>query len=137
MMSTNWFPRLALLVLALVFAGGCGSSSNPVGPSNQPEIANNPDNFEFQVSRLSGTTQTLSYSWSNTGRVANVNQSGAVTGGQATISIRDSANVEVYSADLKNTGTFVTSTGASGTWRIDVRLSDVSGNLNFRVQKRQ
>jgi len=126
-------PVWLLLVLAVVAA--CGDS-NPIGPSNQPEVANNPDNFQFQASNLSRTTQTLTYSWTNTGTVANVDQSGQISSGEATITIRDSVNAVVYTRDLKNTGTFVTSSGATGTWRIEVRLVDVTGTLNFRVQKR-
>ena len=72
----------------------------------------------------------------NTGMAANVDQSGAIRSGQATLTLRDGANTQVYSGDLRNTGTFLSSSGGSGTWRIEVRLTDVTGTLNFRVQKR-
>jgi hypothetical protein len=125
-----WIPvALALLAFA------CGDS-NPVGPSNQPEIGNNTDNFQFQASNLAGTTQTLSYSWQHTGTVANINQSGAVSAGDTRLILRDGAGNAVYDADLKNTGTFMSSIGTAGTWRIEVRLQNVTGTLNFRVQKR-
>lgn len=127
--------RGVCLLLAIAFAAACGDS-NPIGPSNQPQVGNNTDNFQFQASNLSHTTQTLTYTWTNTGAVANVDQSGVVGGGQATLIIRDSANAQVYTGDLKNTGTFVTSGGTTGAWRIEVRLEDVTGTLNFRVQKR-
>ena len=129
-MSCSW----ALLATALVLAG-CGSS-NPIGPSNQPEIGNSPDSFQFQASNLSQTTQTLSYSWTHTGTIANVNQSGSVRSGEARLIIRDNAGSQVYDRDLKDTSTFQTSSGAPGTWRIEVRLQNVTGTLNFRVQKR-
>jgi len=118
-----------------VFVAACGDR-NPIGPSNQPEVANNTDNFQFQASNLTSTSQTLTYSWVNTGTVSNVDQSGAISSGQATVTLRDGSNAQVYSGDLRNTGTFVSSSGASGTWRIEVRLTDVTGTLNFRVQKR-
>ena len=101
----------------------------------QPEVANAPDTFQFQVSNLTRTTQTLGYSWTNTGSLADVNQSGQVTSGEAVLTIRDGSNMQVYSRNLKNTGTFITSAGATGSWRIEVRLTDVTGTLNFRVQK--
>jgi hypothetical protein len=113
----------------------CGDN-NPIGSSNQPEIANNTDNFQFQASNLTRTSQTLTYSWVNTGTAANVDQSGAISSGQAMVTLRDGSNAQVYSGDLRNTGTFVSSSGGSGTWRIEVRLMDVTGTLNFRVQKR-
>jgi hypothetical protein len=127
--------RLACLWFALTFVAACGNS-NPVGPSNQPEIANSTDNFQFQASNLTGTSQTFTYSWVNTGTAANVNQSGAISSGQATLTLRDGANAQVYSGDLRNTGTFISASGGSGTWRIEIRLTDVSGTLNLRVQKR-
>ena len=126
---------LACLVMAASAGTAACNGSNPIGPSNQPEIANNRDNFQFQASNLRDTTQTLTYTWENTGTTANVNQSGQITRGTATLTIRDSANTQVYSRDLATTGTFVTMAGAPGNWRIEVRLSNLTGTLNFRLQK--
>ena len=133
MPAYSWVCR-GVWILALLVAS-CGDNANPIGPSNQPEIANNRDNFQFQASNLSRTTQTLTYTWENTGATANVNQSGQVSSGTATLIIRQPSGAEVYSRDLSSTGTFTTSTGAPGNWRIEVRLSNVTGTLNFRVQK--
>jgi hypothetical protein len=132
--SARRSARFALLLVGILTVS-CGDE-NPIGPVNQPEIGNNADSFQFQASHLSRTTQTLSYSWSHTGTIANVNQSGAMTAGDARLVITDSSGNRVYDADLRTTGTFTTSGGAAGTWRIEVRLQDVSGTLNFRVQKR-
>jgi hypothetical protein len=124
------FAGFALLL------GGCGSStSNPVGPSNQPQIGNNPDNFQFQATNLSQTTQTLTYSWTNTGTVGTVNQSGQVSGGDATLTLRDGSGNQVYSKSLTTTGTFASSSGTAGTWQIEVRFTNTTGTVNFRVQK--
>ena len=71
-----------------IVAASCGDATNPIGPSNQPEIANNRDTFQFQASSLSRTTQTLTYTWENTGTSANVNQSGSISNGTATLTIR-------------------------------------------------
>ena len=121
-------------MLALV-AVSCGGDTNPIGPANQPEVANLQDNFQFQASNLTGTTQTLTYTWPNSGTSANVNQSGVVSNGTATLIIRTAAGQQVYSRDLSLTGTFTTETGPAGNWQIEVRLVNVTGTLNFRVQK--
>lgn len=132
----NYGVRRAIAVLALaLIVASCGGDTNPIGPSNQPEVANLQDNFQFQASNLAGTTQTLTYTWANTGTSANVNQSGTVSAGTATLIIRTPAGAQVYSHNLAETGTFTTGAGASGNWQIEVRLVNVTGTLNFRVQK--
>lgn len=123
------------LVIAAVIVGGAAcDGNNPIGPSNSPEIANNPDNFQFQASNLTGTTQTLTYTWTNTGTSADINQSGSMTSGAATLVLSDANNVQVYSG-LMNTGTFHSASGASGGWHIVLQLTNARGTLNFRVQK--
>lgn len=125
---------LCVIVGCLVLvSAACGS--NPTGPSNQPEIANNRDNFQFQMSNLRDVTQTLTYTWENTGTIASVNQSGQVGVGSATLTIRDASGTQVYTRDLATTGTFATTAGTAGNWRIEVKLNGVTGALNFRVQK--
>ncbi len=133
-MSTTQTRFHRLVWVCAMVAISCGGK-NPIGPSNQPEIANNRDNFQFQASNLARTTQVLSYTWENTGTSANVNQSGQISSGTAILTIRTSSGAEVYNRDLSTTGTFTTGTGAAGSWRIDVRLENVTGTLNFRVQK--
>ena len=133
-MNTYSLRGVILLMLALV-AVSCGGDTNPIGPANQPEVANLQDNFQFQASNLTGTTQTLTYTWPNSGTSANVNQSGVVSNGTATLIIRTAAGQQVYSRDLSLTGTFTTETGPAGNWQIEVRLVNVTGTLNFRVQK--
>lgn len=128
------FRRAVWIVLAIATTS-CGGGTNPIGPSNQPEVANSRDTFQFQASGLTLTTQTLAYTWENTGTSANVNQSGTVSGGSATLTIRTPSGAEAYSRDLATTGTFTTGTGTPGNWRIEVRLEKVTGTLNFRVQK--
>ena len=125
---------LGTLIASAVVVGACGDN-NPIGPSNQPEVANNRDNFQFQASNLQGTTQTLTYTWENTGTSANVNQSGQISGGSARLTLRDASGTERYTRALTETGTFTSASGTTGNWRIEVRLENVTGTLNFRVQK--
>jgi hypothetical protein len=134
MLNGYFFRGTILLIVALVTVS-CGGDTNPIGPANQPEVANLQDNFQFQASNLTGTTQTLTYTWANSGTSANVNQSGTVSSGTATLIIRTPSGQQVYSRDLSVTGTFTTATGSAGNWQIEVRLDNVTGTLNFRVQK--
>jgi hypothetical protein len=126
---------LAASLLSSALTLGCGSDVNPIGPSNQPQITNATDSFQFQASNLVRVTQTLTYTWANTGTQANVDQSGVITDGTATLIVRDAAGNQVYNRSLRDTGSFTSTSGTSGSWQIEVRLTDVTGTVNFRVQK--
>jgi len=108
---------------------------NLIGPDNQLEVTNATDDFQWQVSNLNNVTQTLTYTWQNTGTSANVNQSTSPSGGSATLTISDADGAQVYSRSLSETGTFQTDTGSAGAWTIVVDLSGADGTFNFRVQK--
>lgn len=112
-----------------------GCSGNVIGPDNQLEVTNATDNFQLQATALDNISQTLSYLWQNTGTSANVDQSGSVTAGSATLTILDQTGAQVYVSSLASTGSFQTSAGLAGTWTIRVEMDGMSGALNFRVQK--
>jgi hypothetical protein len=128
--------KLARLAIALLIAtvAGCGGGS-ALNPKFQPQVTNQPDNFQFQSTGVTNVTQTLQYTWQNSGTMANVNQATTVTSGSATLTIRDAANTQVYMANMSANGTFVTNAGTTGAWTIQVTLSNFSGTINFRVQK--
>ena len=126
-------PARRLAWGALLLAVACGDDA--LAPF-QPEIGNATDSFQFQVTALRSVTTTAEYDWQHTGLVANVNQATALSAGSARLVIRDASGVEVYRRDLTANGTFPTSSGAGGRWRIRVELSGASGAVNFRVQRR-
>jgi hypothetical protein len=121
------------LFLALSAVIGCGSGS-ALSPAFQPQVANNPDNFQFQSTGVQNVSQTLQYTWSNSGTHASINQATTVTAGSAVLSLRDSQGATVYTGDLVNNGTFTSIAGQTGNWTIVLTLSNYSGTLNFRVQ---
>ncbi len=106
-----------------------------ISSSGVLEVTNNTDTFQAQASNMVDITQTLTYSWQNTGTTANVDQSGAITGGSGTLLILDADGTQVYSRSLAETGTFVTTDGTTGAWSIEVALSGTSGTLKYRVQQ--
>jgi hypothetical protein len=123
---------IAILCILLSLLAGC--SKDPLSPF-QPEITNVQDNFQFQATGIKDVTTTKNYNWQNTDTTANVNQSCVITRGSATLTILDADGTQVYSGNLTDNGTFVTTSGTTGTWVIRVELTGLSGTLNFRVQK--
>ena len=124
--------RFAIYAVALAAAAiACNDSLAPF----QPEIANLTDNFQLQATNVRNVTSTLDYTWQNTGTSANVNQATVASAGTATLTIQDGQSAQVYTKDLTANGTFQTSAGSAGAWKIHVVLTNFSGTLNFRVQK--
>ena len=72
---------LSVFLLGLMACGGGGT----IGPQNQPQVTNAVDDFQFQATNLNNVTQTIVYTWQNTGTQANVNQAAAITAGSATL----------------------------------------------------
>lgn len=125
-----------ICLVALVASAGCGDdATSPRVPGVEPEVINNPDAFQFQVSAVDGYTGTLTYAWQNTGVMANVDQSCAVESGQATVTLIDSAGNEVYTEDLSVDGSYTSAEGAAGDWHIRLHFTAVVGTLNFRAEK--
>ena len=128
--------RYISILGVFLFLIACSEETNTLSPQFEPEIINNTDSFEFKVTGVDNVTQTLTYTWKNTGTQANINQSSTITSGSATLKIEDVNSEVVYQKDLKENGSFSSVFGFSGDWKITVTLSKVSGDINFRVEKR-
>lgn len=120
--------------LLCLFFGGC--SSNVLDTQFEPEISNKSDSFQFQATDVKNVTQTVQYTWQNSGTMANVNQASSLSSGSGTLTINDGDGVAVYQKNLNENGTFISATGKAGSWGIILKLSEVDGTINFRTEKR-
>lgn len=126
-----------LMVAALVMLSACGSD-NPADPlaDFEPEVNNSTDSFQLQASDVADVGAVLQYSWENTGSLASVDHSTTTADGAAGLVIRDGDDTIVYEQGLAPSLNEDTAAGSSGTWTITLALTDYSGTLNFRVQKK-
>ena len=125
-------PLSSILILGMfAFTPSCSDSLAPF----EPEIGNATDSFQFQATDVRSTSLTRTYTWQNTGTRATVNHSTTTTAGTAQLTIRDASGATVYDKALTPSLNEPTTAGASGTWTIQLRLTNYSGTLNFRVQK--
>ena len=123
------------VAVTLLVTAGCAGKKVLTNPTFQPQIINLTDSFSLQATNVAGVSQTLQYTWQNTGTSANVNQATQLTGGSATLTILDASNQQVYTNSMTANGTFPTLSGTSGNWTIRLVVSNCSGTINFRVQK--
>jgi hypothetical protein len=133
-METRKYLLPFTIVGASLFLESC--NNNVLDPQFEPEISNTTDSFEFQATDVRDVSQTVQYTWQNSGTMANINQSGSISAGSATLTINDADGTEIYRADLSETGTFITSAGKAGNWSISLSLSGFDGTLNFSSEKR-
>jgi hypothetical protein len=126
----RWWIR-AFMCAALAL--GC-NGDDPLAPF-EPEIDNATDSFQLQATGVRDVTTTLTYTWRNTGTVANVNHSTTTTAGTARLVVRAANDVQVYDRQLEPSLNEQTGTGSSGDWIIQLVLTSYSGTLNFRLQK--
>ena len=124
--------RSVLVTLLGLLLGSC--SDDPLAPF-EPEINSATDSFQLQATGVRDVTTTLTYTWRNTGTLANVNHSTTTTAGQARLVIRTAGGTVVYDRQLQASLNEPTTAGAAGDWRIELILTNYTGTLNFRVQK--
>ncbi|MFH2049591.1 MAG: hypothetical protein ABIJ12_09105 [bacterium] len=124
-----------LFVFVLFLTIGCSSQKNNPISSFEPEVINNADAFQFQITDATNVSTTLTYQWENTGAQATVDHSTALLTGSATVEVRDADSVQVYSSNLLASGTDASLSGTSGTWFVKVVFSDFDGTVNFTIEK--
>ena len=134
MKSNRVLLTLFALGLILALVAGCGNDSNNTLAPFQPEIINETDTFQFQITDAVDVTTIVEYVWQNSGTQATVNHSSVIDAGYASITILDAQQTEVYSGSLVASANETTNAGAAGAWTIQVALMDCSGTLNFRVE---
>lgn len=128
------FDVRSTLALPLLLLAGCGGNS-ATDPRFEPEIVNSVDSFEFQVTDIADVTETLQYTWTNTGTSATVDRSSSLSAGSGTLTILDAEGVQVFSAPVTTESAGSTSAGTAGAWTIRVVFENAAGTVNFRVQK--
>lgn len=126
--------RLLLSAIIIMAASACAGRNLLLDPSFQPEISNQPDSFEFQVTDVNGVTDVVQFTWQNTNTTATVDHSSSITGGSATLTILDSVGQQMYLEPLTPSGNDAIGSGTPGDWTIIVAGNNVRGTLNFRVQ---
>jgi hypothetical protein len=122
---------LTVTVIAFATLLSCKKSS----VDYRPTVANTPDNFSFQAANSTKLSSTYDYTWANSGQTAKISVTSSVTSGTANVAIYDAGGVQVYTGDVQTNGSFVTSTGMAGNWRIHVILSGADGTVSFTVIK--
>jgi hypothetical protein len=132
MKARNYGITAFSLLAAVLIGFSCGD--DPMSPFN-PEIANNPEDFQFQITAAKNLDRSQDYVWRNPSDRVSINQACSVTGGSALLTLIDSTGATLYTRNLSDNGTFQSAAGVAGPWIIRVSFNNLDGAVNFRVQR--
>jgi hypothetical protein len=122
---------LAIAAIAL-FITGCASTHTV---ARDLTVMNNPGVFSFHIGAVENFSHRLSYKWENLGTKATVRQASSVTAGEAKVEVRDASGALLHTKSLGEQGSFMTTEGKPGVWRIDVTLVRTTGSVTFEVAR--
>ena len=125
------YPALAAVVLV---ASGCGGKNILTDSQFGAQLTNETDNFVFQASSLDGVTQTIQWTWQNTGTNATVTHSSEINAGSATLTILDSMGQQLYMQPLAPSGMSGLGSGTPGDWIVRLTLTEAHGAIHFTVE---
>ena len=133
-----FITKCTLLVVVLGFIISCSSKSvlptQPLSNFN-PEIINNTDAFQFQITNGENVSTTVSYLWENTGTQATVNHSTVTDSGSAVMTVLAADSSQVYTSGLVASANEPTTVGTTGFWVIQLTFTNYYGTANFRLEK--
>ena len=131
---------LAVLVAAvlLTLAGCQDTIVKYLAPENKPDLYIATDTTRYQAHDLDNVTDVEAWTWSMTGRIANVYHHNFVHHGHARITIEDANGVVVYDHipveyDLVNE----TTDGEPGDWRVMIELFGAKGRVDFSAASKR
>jgi hypothetical protein len=126
------FTRLVALV-AFSLLVSCDTRV-PTQPPFDTQVINLRNDLALQITGLEDATSELAYTWQNDGTAASVTQSPTLLTGTAVLFVLDGAGVQVYQRSLAENGTFTTTAGVPGNWKVLVRFTEANGAVTFRLK---
>jgi hypothetical protein len=125
------YLAIAAIAAIALFLAGCATTHTV---ARDLTVMNPPGGeFSLHIGSVANFSHRLQYKWENAGTKASVRQASSVTEGVANLEVRDAAGKVVHAKSLRDVGSFLTSEGKPGMWRIDVILSRATGSVTFEV----
>lgn len=131
MQRTRLTASSALVALALL--ASCDTRV-PTQPPFDTQLINLRNDLALQITGLEDATSELEFTWQNDGTAASVTQSPTLLTGTAVLFVLDGSGAQVYQRSLAENGTFTTTAGVPGNWKVLVRLTEANGAVTFRLR---
>jgi len=122
------------LLAAVVLGTGClDSVVRQLGPSNEPQIVNTPEKFEFVATDLRNVNDRLTWVWSNPAPRAALTHDSFIHHGYGILTVHDAVGALVDSTLLELDLETETAVGAPGNWTLTLILASARGRADITL----
>jgi hypothetical protein len=136
MRAWRGFPWL-LVGIVLLGTGCLDSVVRQLGPDNDPQVVNTPEQFEFTATDLRNVNDVLSFVWDNPAPAAALRHDSFIHHGYGILTIHDAAGVLVDSTLLELNLDAETKAGVPGPWTLTLVFSAARGRVDFTLTPKQ
>ncbi len=119
---------------ALLLTLGCADSIvRELDETNEPEVTNTPELFEFRATDMRNVNDQLTFVWANPAGKAAVHHDNFIHHGYGILLIQDAAGVTVDSTLLDLNLETETGVGTPGNWTLTVTFAGARGRADFSL----
>lgn len=129
--------RTGLLALAIGLAACLDSIVKPLGPENEEEVENVPDNFRYFADHLDNVHDRRTFTWRNNGTSASVLHNNFIHHGSIIMTVRDGAGALVDSVPMEWQLETETDVGVPGNWTVTFNFYGARGRLDLSLVRRE
>jgi hypothetical protein len=120
--------------LALMLTLGCADSIvRELDETNEPQVTNTPDLFEFRATDMRNVNDQLTFVWANPASKAAVHHDSFIHHGYGILLIQDAAGVTVDSTLLELDLETETEVGTPGNWTLTLTFAGARGRADFSL----
>ena len=129
--------RVALIGLSIGLVACLDSIVKPLGPENDEEVENAPDNFRYFADHLDNVHDTRTFTWRNNGTTAKVEHNNFVHHGSVIMIVHDAVGALVDSVPMEWQLETETDAGVPGNWTITFNFYGARGRVDLSLLRKE
>jgi hypothetical protein len=126
--------KRAAIGLGLLLTLGCADSIvRTLGPENDPQVVNTPEEFSFRATEMRNVNEQLVFVWPNSASKAALHHDSFLHHGYGVLVIQDAVGAVVDSTLLEWELDTETGVGTPGDWTVTLTLASARGRAEFSL----
>jgi hypothetical protein len=131
------FARVVLAASAVGLVACLDSIVKPLGPENDEEVENLPDNFRYFADNLDNVHDSRTFTWRNNGTTATVEHNNFIHHGSVIMIVRDAAGALVDSVPMEWQLETETDAGVPGNWTVTFNFYGARGRVDLTLLRKE